>query len=241
MRSIDSSVLDQLKSNELKRFELLTLDVGAGFNYTDCDVPITNFAPSDSGAGAAFEDGDIDFIDEDVEFAGGILFGTSQEIWKPCGFSYQPVSYSMDNVVDQLILTVDNLDQELTPDFVGGTAQRSDVILRSVVLNAADEPLGAVTIFQGVIDSWNMPNDWIEITVASELVQWNQRTLAIHSPSCRWDDFKGTECAYTGTGTWCDRTYARCGSLGNAENFGGCRWLPSIEDKEIWWGKERAV
>jgi hypothetical protein len=93
-----------------------------------------------------------------------------------------------------------------------------------------------VTLFQGTIDGWDLDEEKVSLTVASELVQWSQRTLAKHSSSCRWKKFKGTECTYAGAEAWCDRTYTRCAALSNQANFGGFRWLPSIIDKEIWWG-----
>ena len=95
---------------------------------------------------------------------------------------------------------------------------------------------GAVTLFEGEIDSWILDEERLQMTVTSIFNRWSQRTLSRHSASCRWKKFKGTECGYSGSATWCDRTYARCQALGNAANFGGFRWLPSIIGKEIWWG-----
>lgn len=99
----------------------------------------------------------------------------------------------------------------------------------------------SIEIFEGLIDSWSMSEGKIEITVANILSQWAQRTLSKHSASCRWKEFKGTECGYAGSETWCDRTYARCEVLSNTASFGGFRWLPSIVDKEIWWGRVPAA
>jgi hypothetical protein len=53
--------------------------------------------------------------------------------------------------------------------------------------------------------------------------------------------FKGLECGYTGSESKCDRSYARCESLNNTANFGGERWLPSIENANIWWGQTPEV
>ena len=97
-----------------------------------------------------------------------------------------------------------------------------------------------ILVFNGQIDSWDLTEEEISINVNSELARWSQNTQAIHSSSCRWKEFKGTECGYTGDETWCDRSYIRCDALNNTNNFGGFRWLPSIEDKDIWWGSERS-
>ena len=39
--------------------------------------------------------------------------------------------------------------------------------------------------------------------------------------SCRFADFKGELCGYSGAETVCDKTLARCRELGNSERFGG--------------------
>jgi hypothetical protein len=96
----------------------------------------------------------------------------------------------------------------------------------------------SVVLFEGEIDRWQGPENEIEITVANIFSRWAQRTLAKQSASCRWKKFKGTECGYSGGQDWCDRTYTRCNALGNTASFGGFRWLPSIIDKEIWWGRQ---
>jgi len=94
-----------------------------------------------------------------------------------------------------------------------------------------------ITIFEGEIDSWGLTESKVNITATNILSRWARRTLSVHSSSCRWKKFKGTECGYTGAQTWCDRSFSRCSALNNTSNFGGFRWLPSIVDKEIWWGK----
>lgn len=96
---------------------------------------------------------------------------------------------------------------------------------------------GAILQFEGGIDAWTIDGSQVKLAAKSEMARWTQRPLALHSVSCRWKDFKGIECGYSGAATWCDRTYTRCVELGNSDNFGGFRWLPSIMDKEFWWGK----
>ena len=92
---------------------------------------------------------------------------------------------------------------------------------------------------RGFISSWELSSDNnVRISVKNEAMLWAKKTLRIHSSSCPWV-FKGTECGYSGTATWCDRNYARCGELLNTDNYGGFRFLPSIMEKEIWWGKSR--
>jgi len=100
-----------------------------------------------------------------------------------------------------------------------------------------DMSAGAITIFQGEIDAWQLDEQRLSMEVTSILTRWSQKTIMRHPSSCRWKKFKGDECGYSGAATWCDRTYTRCVALGNTANFGGNRWLPAIMDKELWWGR----
>jgi phage-related protein len=40
-------------------------------------------------------------------------------------------------------------------------------------------------------------------------------------PTCRWRTFKGSQCAYAGAETECNRTLTRCRELNNSHRFGG--------------------
>jgi len=161
------------------------------------------------------------------------------DTYQPRGFEQQNINYSINQIVDQVTIEIDNLDQVLTPVFVGGTPQGSPVVLLAVVLDDDLSILGntSVIVFEGEIGPWGLAEDKVDITVTNQFAQWAQSTLSRHSASCRWKVFKGDECGYSGSETWCDRTYARCESLGNQANFGGFRWLPSIMDTQIWWGR----
>ena len=211
MRSIASEIIAQLGAEELRPFLLIFLNVGSGHRFTDCDIPL-------------------------------VINGNRYE---PRGFRITDISYSMQNIVDQAQFEIDNIDETLTSDFIGGTPQGSDAVLYGVALDSNYEPAGdssssggyAVTLFEGQIGEWSLDEAQLNCAIVNQLVQWTQRTLSDHSASCRWKEFKGTECGYSGAGTWCDRTYARCSALGNTANFGGFRWLPSIQDKAIWWGR----
>ena len=164
---------------------------------------------------------------------------TARNIYNPLGFKFSNVRYSLSNIVDKVDIEIDNLDMVQTAIFVDGIPQGSDVVLSLVVLDANQKVVNAsaVTLFEGEIDSWQLNERSLRVTVTSIFYSWSQRTLSKHSPSCRWKEFKSTECDYAGGSTWCDRTYPRCVALANSTNFGGFRWLPSIVDKEIWWGR----
>ena len=133
----------------------------------------------------------------------------------------QPVSYSMSKAVDRVRVVLDNTHQTYSTSFISGTPQGG--------------------VYHLMIDTWSMDEQQIKITITSELYAWDQTTTYAHSPSCRWKVFKGTECAYAGAESWCDRSYTRCEALLNTAYFGGFRWVPSLEDRTIWWGRTSKV
>ena len=196
---------------------------------------------------AAFESGEIrsfalisvDIGENELRFTDcDIPLAYDGDLYVPRDFSIKNISYSLSKFVDQMTLEIDNLDEELTSTFVAGTPQGSTVIVSVIVLDSDLSIISsaATTLFEGEIGPWGLDEEKISITVTNQFSRWNQKTLTRHSASCRWKAFKGTECTYSGAETWCDRTYSRCVALGNQANFGGFRWLPSIVDKDIWWG-----
>jgi hypothetical protein len=81
-------------------------------------------------------------------------------------------------------------------------------------------------------------NDFIfrsESTYASEYIA--VANTAATNWSATFTLYEVTECAYIGGSLWCDQSYERCVSLDNDENFGGFRFLPSLMEKDIWWGR----
>jgi len=227
MRSINSTILAQLEANELRPFYLLDIEIeGTHYRYTDCDVPvILRQIGWDAG----------------IVWAVGIGWEEDKGPYDPRPFTFDPVTYSAGTIVSRARIRIDNLDSTFTALFVGSTVQGSNVDLDLIVVDTNGTILGPATvkIFEGIIDSWQLDETQVTIDVTSILNRWTQKTIMLHPSSCRWKKFKGTECGYTGTATWCDRSYARCSALGNTANFGGNRWLPSIVDKELWWGRTR--
>ena len=152
------------------------------------------------------------------------------------GFSFENVKYSLGNVVDSATVIIDNVDQVMTSIFVEGVIQGNDAKLSVAVLDEGGVVISVVDIFNGQADSWELNEESVRLVVSTDFAQWSRKTVSFHSSSCRWKEFKGTECQYSGAETWCDRSYSRCGSLLNTDNFGGFRWLPDFENREIFWG-----
>lgn len=215
MREIDQDLLDELRKGAIRPFMLLNLtlvnDEGEEFYFNKTDC-------------------DVPLYFEGEEF-------------EPYPFSLDSVSYSTARIVDEAVIEIDVLDQALTYYFTETGQQDQNIGIRTVLLDSNFQIVGdaAFTMFSGEIDAWSLyPDEKIRITITNEFARWDMNTINVHSPSCRWKVFGGTECGYTKDYPTqkCDRTYATCrGIYSNEENFGGFRWLPDIEDKVIWWGR----
>ena len=210
-RSIDSTVTEQLSASSLHPFHLLDFTIGAvTYRYTDFQIPLY-----------------VDTIPTSGTFT-------------PYSWSFGGTHHSIDSIVDDVDITLLNIDNLFTTLFIESDVQGAVVNLWSGVVSGNGDIIGTpYRIFTGEIDEWNLSEDELNITVVSELYQWSQSTMKRHSPSCRWRTFKGDYCRYAGGASWCDRSYNRCEALANTDNFGGFRWLAKLEDAEIWWGRER--
>lgn len=157
----------------------------------------------------------------------------------PRRFQVGDIRYSQTYLVDSCRLTIDNLDDQFTPYYVGGDPViGSTATVYLVALDQYAHIIGdPIILFPGEVDEWSLEEDKVEETLKTRVGRGDVATLKKFSPSCGWTVFKGTECQYAGGETWCDRTYTRCVSLSNTAHFGGFRWLPSIVSKEIWWGR----
>lgn len=213
MLDVNPDITAQLASGEIRAFTLLRKVVDSvPYCFTECDVPIA--------------------------FNG--------ELYTPRSYRAGQVSYSLARIVDSVSLSLDNLDDLFTAPYVGGNPQGSPVEIFNVVLDEDYQLIGSypddhIVLFVGTLDDWKLVEGRLEITITSEMAQWHQRTARMQSSSCSWRRFKGTECGYFGSETRCNRSYNRCVELSNTANFGGERWLPSIEGINIWWGKTPEV
>jgi hypothetical protein len=208
MKDIPQEILTELGVSEIRPFVFLHMRIkGTEFHYTDCDIPL-------------YYDGNK---------------------YEPYGFRIGNINQTLTNIVDQVDVEIDIVDETLKPFFVGGASPQGSNV--GIDVGLLDDDLGIINstlfnVFSGEIDSWGMdPDEKIVVTLANLFSQWDQVTVNLQSSSCRWKQFKGVECTYSGAETSCDRTYKTCKeTYGNQAHFGGDRFLPSIEGKVVWWG-----
>jgi hypothetical protein len=210
-RIISEEIQEQLESSELFPFYLFQFEDANGviWKYTTLDVSQNFTTYGSDGPSGTYE---------------------------PLGFEFERITYSQANVVDDASIRIDNLDQVQTALWVGDVLQGNTAALFIGVLSPSGTDLGTLKIFEGEIDQWSLDEENLIVTVGSLFNKWDAQTTEQHSASCRWKVFGGTECTYAGAATWCDRSYSRCASLQNTDNFGGFRHLPEVENKQLWWG-----
>jgi hypothetical protein len=136
-------------------------------------------------------------------------------------------------VTETVVLDIDDVDRLLYSTFGGIDLDSAPIRITWVILDDVSKVLDTLVIFSGFIDEWNYRTGAISLTCTGIVSQWARVTTRQYSESCRWREFKGTECAYSGSGVDCDRTYSQCEAYENEVNFGGFPWLPSMVNKRL--------
>jgi hypothetical protein len=163
------------------------------------------------------------------------------------GKTFTPIAFKFGDISGSATLAVESIDIEI--DDTGKTL--AAIVLNEDIRNKwAILSVGAIDseyvvhvqeFLRGIIGGWQLYDEnTLKITITNELVLWNKKPLRIQMSSCPWV-FKGTECAYSGGESTCDQTYERCRFLGNTDNFGGDRFINSMMQKEIWWGRTQKL
>lgn len=154
----------------------------------------------------------------------------------PFPFQIENIDYTGDLGIDNLTVSLSTVDLTMVSAVLNEDVSHKTVNIYFCCTDSIGVPIATEKIFIGVLTAWEMSNEELRITVANELIHWQKKTLRTCQASCRWV-FKGTECGYSGSETWCDKSYDRCTALDRSDYFGGFRFLPAIMDREIWWGR----
>jgi hypothetical protein len=159
------------------------------------------------------------------------------------GNKYEPIGMKIGSIATAAIMSADKVTLEIDDTNLGISAillnedaRNKAAVITFGAVGSDFQIIASAEMFRGFIDGWELKEPTAEITIVNEFILWRKKTLRTAQATCPWL-FKGTECTYAGAETWCDRSYERCQTLSNDANFGGFRFLPSIMDKEIWWGR----
>lgn len=179
----------------------------------------------------ALPSGILRYTTLDIEFYFGGNF------YLPKRFTNDRIAASLQSEIDAMMIRIDNADLSLTSLFTTAAVRGRICSLTDVGLIYPATIVDSALVFQGLIDSVRFDDSTVQISVYSPMILWKRKCpRRIYQPSCPWK-FKGEECKYEGTETWCDQDVNRCWALGNRINFGGFRWLPSIINRSFHWGK----
>lgn len=159
------------------------------------------------------------------------------------GMEVGDTKYSLTPEIDTTETTMDNVSKEFSNIVLSEEVRGKIYKLLIAALSYPAKVIATTQIFSGIIDTYKADPKKVVFTIDAPFVLWKRKIpRRKHQATCPWA-FKipGSGCRYAGPATWCDQTYARCAALGNTINFGGDRWLPSLVNKEIWWGKKPTV
>lgn len=164
------------------------------------------------------------------------------------GFSIEPISFGNSTFQNELGVEIEDIDRTILAAIGGIGIGEFPIQLTVAALNDDGEIIGQpdasakLTIFKGFISNWEYRPGKVLLNAQSIITRWNQNTLSTHSISCRWLVFGGAECKYVippGQNETCNRTYTQCLVYNNTVNFGGFRWLTSLENKDLVWGQRQ--
>jgi len=231
MRNFDAEIAAEINKEDFRFFFLIEFQFGNTYRFNDIDIPI---------------------------YYNGELF-------TPRAFSFDSLSGSANLTVESFDIDIDDTDQVISALLLGEDVRNKIAILYFGVVAKtliegvkwgddaewdeatqweAEKYKSSIHIqefIRGIIGGWELYDDnKCKINITNEMILWSKKCLRPQSSSCPWT-FKGTECTYTGAETWCDQSYERCTALSNSNQFGGERFMPSVIEKEIWWGRQRGV
>ena len=152
-------------------------------------------------------------------------------------FEIDTVSISGSMGVSTVTINFDAVQTDLVSLALNNELQGSKVEIYLVGLDENLKSIDTVPLFIGFITDIEIDDKIISLRVSDLMYRWKDEQLNNHAATCPWRFKDPHTCKYSGSETWCDKTYNRCQALGNTQHFRGFRYLPSISEKDIWWGK----
>lgn len=218
MRSLPAGLVGELQAAIDVKFRLVRMD----------------FSSLDNTCSDCVSHSDLYYTDCDVPLTYG------GNLYMPRPLSVGKITSTRGQGVDKFDLTLDMADRDsvLLDYFIGHDPVEIAFYSYIQALNNVRQAIATAQIFAGAIDSYKYSGYKLSITVTSFHALWNKSTMETSTPSCR-RNFGQSDCGYTIVGSEvCDRSYSQCKVYGRTSQFNGFRFLPDIEDKDIWWGRK---
>lgn len=154
------------------------------------------------------------------------------------GLDFGAAEYSIGLASDSVDVEIDNTDLLVSQWVQLQEIRGRRYLHRLAVLDAQAQVMGTMVLFDGLIDSASVSRKRGRIKIHNLMIFWQRRIpRRDHSATCPWTFKAADTCRYVGGLTSCDKSWEQCGARGNTINFGGFRWLPSLQDRQIWWGR----
>lgn len=170
-------------------------------------------------------DSDIDIRHE------GVWYRSRSMAFGETGHAIGPTAESVTIEIDNVDLLVSGWLQGIE---IRGRRWRQ----RLVALNAHAQVVGSMIVFDGIVDSGSADRRTGTLRITSHMIWWQRRIpRRDHAASCPWTYRDPVTCRYTGAAPDCDKSWEQCQGRANSINFGGFRWLPALQQRQIWWGR----
>ena len=169
-------------------------------------------------------------------------------VWS--GNTYTPVPISISgfeksslNFAETLTIKTQNVDRAIAAIILGETIQGKAASIYASEWMAPGSFSNPTVIFKGQFDGVSIAEGYdsadVSLDIKNEFVKWDMPVpRSTFAGTCQWKFKSNTPgCQYTGVASLCNKTWERCAELANTSRFRGFRWLPMLQDKEIWWGK----
>jgi len=181
-----------------------------------------------------------------LELSKGALRFTNLDVdvWKD-GHRFISVPFKVDEstrnstlMSDTVSVEFDNVSQIPVSMLLNGDERGAPATIELAFVDSYAKPVAVVPFFDGFLDQVELKDETATLTIASDLVFFARTTFRKHSALCPWR-FRDGNCKYNGFATSCDKTYDTCKKLGNERHFGGFRFLPDLQEKQLPWGRKK--
>ena len=154
------------------------------------------------------------------------------------GLSFHNIDISAAKSVDRISFDIDNVSLEFSSLVLNQDTRGRVCTIYLAGIDNSGQCLDADILFTGMLDGVKVDNKKASFDVYSHMILWKKKVPGrICQGTCPWI-FKDTDtCRYAGAEAWCDHSYNRCTALANTNNFGGFRFLPNLQNANIWWGR----
>lgn len=134
--------------------------------------------------------------------------------------------------INKLRITIGDKNYQNSQTFLANNAliQGAKVILRRTYRNLDTSDASHYRVlFRGMVSGIEFQEGNISLEISERYFEWRRPVnKRVFSKICNWV-FKDGSCGYTGSETFCDKTYTQCQAYGNTDSFGGFPEVPGLQ------------